>query len=280
VNARWVLWYLLSPSQLLCYAAAAGALLLALGRVRAGRALCIGGGLGLLVFGVLPGAQWIARPLEARFAAVEPRGAVGGIILLGGAEATGASDATGEPQLGSHGSRYVTFLRLANRHPEARLVYSGGPLRIAGRGPLGAQSAVAVAILGGMGLESPRLRYDTQSRDTCDHPGNVRALAAPRAGETWIVVTSALHMPRAIACFRASGWDDVVPYPTDYKVVPGAWGIGTFRAAENLALLDVAAHEWLGLAYYRWSGRTREFFPAPERRAPGAPAFDPPGGAP
>jgi len=28
-------------------------------------------------------------------------------------------------------------------------------------------------------------------------------------------------------------------------------------------LLDIAVHEWLGLAYYRLTGRTEEIFPGP-----------------
>ncbi len=38
---------------------------------------------------------------------------------------------------------------------------------------------------------------------------------------------------------------------------------GSFQIADNLVLLDLAMHEWIGLAYYRLTGRTREFFPAP-----------------
>ena len=88
-------------------------------------------------------------------------------------------------------------------------------------------------------------------------------LAVPRPGETWIVVTSAIHMPRTIACFRAAGWADIVAQPADYRVTPGSWNTGTFQVAENLAILDEAAHEWLGLVYYRLTSRTMEFFPGP-----------------
>ena len=93
-----------------------------------------------------------------------------------------------------------------------------------------------------------------------------RQLVQPRPGETWVVVTSAMHMPRTVACFRAAGWGDVIPYPTDFKVVLGDWDAGTVQVADNLALLDAALHEWIGLAYYRLTGRTQEWFPAPRRR--------------
>jgi uncharacterized SAM-binding protein YcdF (DUF218 family) len=77
-------------------------------------------------------------------------------------------------------------------------------------------------------------------------------------------------MPRTIACFRAAGWE-VIPQPADYHVVLGGIDAGTFQIADNLALLDIALHEWVGLAYYRLTGRTQEFFPAPFDRQGASP---------
>jgi uncharacterized SAM-binding protein YcdF (DUF218 family) len=66
-----------------------------------------------------------------------------------------------------------------------------------------------------------------------------------------------------MACFRAVGWE-VIPQPADYQAVVGlGWNRGSFQVADNLAILDLALHEWLGLAYYRLTGRTRTLFPAP-----------------
>jgi uncharacterized SAM-binding protein YcdF (DUF218 family) len=76
-------------------------------------------------------------------------------------------------------------------------------------------------------------------------------------------VTSALHMPRTIACFRAAGWHDILAQPADYQAVPGQWNAGSVQIARNLLLLDAAAHEWLGLAFYRLTGRTAEIYPVP-----------------
>jgi uncharacterized SAM-binding protein YcdF (DUF218 family) len=114
-----------------------------------------------------------------------------------------------------------------------------------------------------VGLDPARIVFDEQSRDTCDHPRNVRSLVQPRADETWVVVTSAMHMPRTVACFRAAGWGDVIPYPTDFKVVLEGFDNSDLQVADNLALLDAALHEWIGLVFYRLSGRTQELLPAP-----------------
>ena len=128
---------------------------------------------------------------------------------------------------------------------------------------------MAAAVLEGAGLDPQRIVYESVARDSCEHPARVRELVRPAPGETWVVVTSAMHMPRVVGCFRASGWSDVVAYPTDHRVVAGDWDRGTFRMADNLALLDTALHEWVGLAYYRLTGRIAEIFdPGPLHYAP------------
>lgn len=228
-----------------------------------GTALALTGGAGLALFGFLPVSHYSTHLLESRFPIPEPLGDVAGIILLAGSERPGVSDAIGEPQLGDQGSRYITALRLANRYPSAPLIFTGGSPSAPGEGPLGTQSAVATEILESVGLDPARIVYELESEDSCDHPRNVRALVQPAAGDPWVVVTTAMHMPRVVACFRAAGWPEIIPYPTDFKVTLGSWDSSTFRIADNLQLLDASMHEWVGLLYYRLTGRTREFFPAP-----------------
>jgi uncharacterized SAM-binding protein YcdF (DUF218 family) len=263
MTLRWILWSLLSPSQLIVACTVLGTLLLIIGRLRAGSLLTIWGGLALLVFGVLPTAQYIAHPLEARIPAARLPADLTGIVLLSGAERPLASQAVGQAQVGASAGRYLTTLRLAARYPNARVVFSSGALREPGKGPLETQTAVGIRILSDSGIAATRLTYEQRSSDTCENAFNTRALIQPRPGEHWAVVTSAMHMPRAIACFRAAGWGDVLPQPADYWAIPGAWNAGSFQVTGNLSLLDAALHEWLGLTYYRVTGRTAELFPAP-----------------
>ena len=271
MSFRWLIWSLASPSQLLLAITMLGTLLVLVtsGRAgpptrwaRVGKTLTLTGGVGLLLFGLLPTSHYLTYALESRFPRPELPREVTGIILLSGAERPAASDAYDEPQLGSHASRYVAALRLADAYPQAQFVYSGGSRAEEGKGPLGTQSAVAAEILGTIGPDPARVTFESESRDSCDHPRNVRALVQPKPGETWIVVTSAIHMPRVMACFRAAGWPEVVPYPTDFKVALAGVDASDFFVADNLQLLDEATHEWVGLLYYRLSGRTRELLPA------------------
>lgn len=263
MSIRYVLWHLLSPSQWIVLGLLAGATLLWSGRRSAGRLLVGGAAAALLLFGLLPGATYLARPLEGRFPQPVLPASISGIVLLTGAEVVATSEASGLPQLGSHANRYVAALRLAHRYPAARIVITGEPLLQQDRTGLGSQTAIARAILESVGVDPARIVYEQQSRDTCDNARNTRRLIDPAGDEKWVLVTSAIHMPRAVACFRAAGWYDLIPAPDAYQVAPGLPGPAAFRVVDNLDLLDDAVHEWLGLAYYRLAGRTTELFPAP-----------------
>ena len=262
---RWTLWWALSPSQCLAGLAVLGAILLVLGRQRAGRALCIAGGGGLLLFGLLPLSHLLLEPLQSRFPQPRLPSRIDGILLMAGAELPSSTESRGEPQLSEHATRYTAALRLAARYPQARLVFVGGPMRDPSTGRLG-QAGVARELLTTVGLDPRRLAFELEATDTCDSATGARRLLQPRADERWVVVTSAGHLPRTMACFRAAGWE-VIPKPADYQTSFGRPSASDFRFARNLYLLDLALHEWVGLAYYRVSGRTRELFPAPQPMA-------------
>ena len=70
-----------------------------------------------------------------------------------------------------------------------------------------------------------------------------------------MLVTSALHMPRALGAFRAAGWP-VLPWPVGYKTRRHGWR-WVESPAERIGLLESALHEWVGLLAYRALGRWR-----------------------
>jgi uncharacterized SAM-binding protein YcdF (DUF218 family) len=245
VTANYLLWLFIKPSQLILLTALVAVVCW---RRPLGRRLgLVTAGL-VVLFGIVPTGAWLMQPLETRFAARNVAD-VTGVIVLAGAERVTLSELHSEPQLGSMGDRLTTFLLLAARHPHARLVHTGSA----------PESRVARSLILGAGVAPDRIRFEDQSRNTCDSASATRALVAPQPGERWLLVTSAVHMPRAVACFRAVDWD-VIPHPTDFQRGPNPlhWGL-----VDNLQDLDFAAHEWLGLVYYRLRGYTNEVFPAP-----------------
>jgi uncharacterized SAM-binding protein YcdF (DUF218 family) len=109
------------------------------------------------------------------------------------------------------------------------------------------------------GVAPNRLFAERQSRDTFENALFSRQIANYRPGERWLLVTSAAHMPRAIAAFRAVGFS-VEAYPVDYQTT----GLPEdFLPSSMPSSTDTAVHEWIGLIAYRVSGRTSELFPKP-----------------
>jgi uncharacterized SAM-binding protein YcdF (DUF218 family) len=139
-------------------------------------------------------------------------------------------------------------MALARRHPEARLVFAGGAASAGWT-----EADAARLLFDGFGL-ADRVQYEDRSQNTWENAVFARALAHPGPGETWVLVTSALHMPRAAAVFRAAGWP-VLPAPAAFRTGRGGPDWRSPDLAYQMQLLDTAAHEWLGLAEYWLRGR-------------------------
>src|SRR5262249_35165901 len=105
------------------------------------------------------------------------------------------------------------------------------------------------------------------SRSTHENAVYAKRTIRPKPGEVWVLVTSAYHMPRAVASFRAVGWP-VVPYPVDYKIDPRTGLRANFSLLYVLGTTTLAGKEWAGLFGYWLMGWTREVFPALEFQPP------------
>lgn len=211
-----------------------------------------------------PLSAWLTLPLEDRFARPAAAPArVDGVIVLGGAVEQPLTEARGIPALNGAAERMTEAVALARRHPEARIVFSGGSGRL-GNGKL-SESDVARQIFGMLGLEGPRLVFEDRSRNTWENATQSFALVQPRPGETWLLVTSASHMPRSVGCFRRAGWS-VVPWPVNYTTQPRGAGWGDPPLSFRLGQAEWAMREYVGLVVYRLLGRTDALFPAPISR--------------
>jgi uncharacterized SAM-binding protein YcdF (DUF218 family) len=255
-----ILWFMASPANLAAGLSILGAALLLTRWWRISRAVALIGAavLALLGFSALPRA--ILRPLEDRFPiAAGDRGHVDGVIVLGGAMDTNR----GQIVLNDAAARMTAAAELARAHPEAKLVFSGGNAGVFDRsGPTEAQAAETM--FRAIDLPAERLVLEDRSRNTHENALFTRDLVQPKPGERWILVTSAWHMPRAMGCFRAVGWD-LMAYPVDFRTEGHSsdyWRpFGSL--AEALHLADLGIKEWIGLIAYRLAGYTAELLPTP-----------------
>lgn len=209
----------------------------------------------LLALAILPLGDLLLQPIEMTYAAQPPLERVDGIIVLGGGENARASAYWGQIQLNEGGERYTAALALARRFPEARVLFTGGSGALRDLGGVEASEAeMAGRFFRDQGIVPERLLLEGQSRNTAENARLSLALAAPATGETWVLVTSAFHMPRAMRSFNASGWTGLVAWPVDYRTAAFVDGIG-WNLNHNLQILNTAIREQVGQIAYRLSGR-------------------------
>ena len=124
------------------------------------------------------------------------------------------------------------------------------------------EDVTARAALVQAGIPADRVIYEAESRNTWENAVFSKEMVRPQPGERWVLVTSAMHMPRSVGIFRQVGWE-VIPYPVDYRTKHDATPWLRFEFGQNLVILDDAVREWIGLTAYRLMGRTESLFPAP-----------------
>lgn len=223
---------------------------------RLAKVLAIGTLVSLFALAVLPLGDLLLRPLEQAYPPAPQIGRVDGIIVLGGGEDAAATEFWGQPQINDGGDRFLAALSLARRFPEAKVLFAGGSGRL--RDAAGAidnsEANIAAQIFHSQGFSRARLLLEHRSRNTAENARLSRALAQPAAGEVWVLVTSAFHMPRAMERFREAGWNDIVAYPVDYRTGSLADGI-EWEPAGHIETLNTAIKAWVGLLAYRLAGR-------------------------
>jgi uncharacterized SAM-binding protein YcdF (DUF218 family) len=250
------------PSNVLMSLALIGVALMVTRFARGGRRIAVTAVILLGVAGWSPFGNAIILPLEARFPPWdESRGAPTGIISLGGALDTVISPVRGEVALNEAAERLTAIAELARRFPQARIVFSGGSGRIIFDGV--SEASLAARLFESFGIAKERITLEDKSRDTLENARFTKVLVQPRPGERWLLVTSAHHMPRSMALFRAEGFP-VEAFPVDYRTRGAIDLLRPFATlGDGLRRSDTAMREWVGLVMYRMAGRTEELFPAP-----------------
>jgi len=254
--------FLLLPSNLLIVLALFGTVLLATRFRRAGMRLMVGSLVLLAFAGFSPLGNLLAHGLEKRFPPWDSsRGTPDGIVVLGGAISPVLSRDYGETVVSSDAGRVIAIARLAHDFPNARVVYSGGDASLLADEP--AEADYLYPLLDSLGVPRSRVLLESRSRNTVENAAFTEDLVKPKAGEHWLLVTSAQHMPRAIGCFRRIGFA-VEAYPVAWQTRSRGnlrpWNV----LSGGLARMDTAAHEWIGLIAYWLAGYTSELLPGPQ----------------
>ena len=221
-------------------------------RPRLGKWLVTSGTVLLLLLSVPGISRQVLLPLESRYPALlhpetVPWGEISStspkwIVVLGGGHVS-------DPRLPANSQisatalgRVVEGVRLHKAIPGSRLLLSGGGVF----DPVPEAEVMArIALL--LGVKPQDISLEPDSRDTAEEAGIIAEMIGP---EKIILVTSAAHMPRAMALFSKRGLQPI-PAPADFKVreSQGIEPSGFFPKATSLGQLEIAVHEYLGLAW-------------------------------
>ena len=232
-------WLLAAPTSALVLIGAGASVWALLGSSNSAAWLAAAAACGLVIGAFTPIGLALAVPLENRFAfsRPDPQVAPDGIIMLPG----GAGD----------GIDAVS--KLSQDYPEARLTFCG----------FSAANETLIKRFTDLGVDPARINMVIRSRTTFEDALYSAELLKSKTNERWLLVSSAMHMPRAVGCFRAAGFQ-AEPYPVEFTT-RGRSGPFTGFATGSSALIqfDRAAKEWIGLVAYRLMGKTNALFPGP-----------------
>lgn len=240
-----ILWAMVSPLTFVTLLIGGGYLARA---KRWGRGFIGLGAAILVIFGIFPMGQNILVFLENKVVSEPlPTKEPDGILVLGGFLDLKNSVARQQVEINSNGSRLTEMLALANRYPKARLVFSGGDGNLIKTSS--SESEQLAILLKQMGFETLRIEYEGRSKNTYENMVYSREMIQPRESETWILITSAFHMPRSLAIFRSCGWQ-VTPYPVGYMTDGKYEWLPDFDVLGNMSKFHVAVREFIGIMAY------------------------------
>ncbi len=253
-----IFWVFAQPLNALCLLALLGLLIRLFWR-QAGQGIMNAALILILVLGILPIGPLMLAWLERQYPAPHALPAnVDGIIVLGGAFETHLSKTHNQIVANDQVDRMFCFVNLAQRYPQARLVFSGGAGDIINPEAMESDDARAFFKLAGLTRD---IIYEERSRNTYENALYTQDIVKPKQGENWIVTTSAYHMPRTVGIFEKLNWH-IIPYACDPKTdgtyaldnrMPGVTG--------NFGMMNTALKEILGSIVYYLTGKSAFILP-------------------
>jgi uncharacterized SAM-binding protein YcdF (DUF218 family) len=230
-------WLLAAPTRALVLISGSATLWAVLGDSKCAAWVAAAVACGLVIGAFTPIGLALTVPLEFRFAPSDSQAPPDGIIFLGGSGLGGVA----------------AVAALSQDYSKARLIFSG----------FRATNPESFKIFAQLGGDPAAVIYiEPRPRTTAEDALYAAALLKPKPSERWLLVTSALHMPRAVGCFRVAGFQ-VEPYPVEFTTAQSHPFAGFTPGSAALAHLDTTAKEWIGLIAYRLIGKTNALFPGP-----------------
>lgn len=249
-----VVGWLVSPLTISLALFGFGCWLVGRGRVRSG---LIAGALALFVLWMLATplvGHALAHHLERRFPALEIHQlpSADAIVLLGGALSGASPPMRPTFDLNSAADRVWFSAALYRAGKAPRVLVSGG--NQPGYAGIQIEALAMQSMLLTLGVPASALRLEGRSRNTVENAAESLDLVHAVRAKRVLLVTSAMHMPRAMKIFQSAARGagvTIMPASTDVEALPeslhplGRW----LPDAASLYLSTRALKEYLGLLF-------------------------------
>jgi uncharacterized SAM-binding protein YcdF (DUF218 family) len=182
------------------------------------------------------------------------------MVVLGGGTEPATSPRT-TVELNGAGDRVIYAAQLYNEGKAGQILLSGGGIEWQDSGSTTPADDMATILLQ-LGIPQEALIIENESRNTYENALYAKELLEEQEMETGpiLLVTSAMHMPRAVALFEKQGFE-VIPLPVDFNVTAVSTTNGFISKvldilpnASKLSLTTNAMKEYLGYAIYKLRG--------------------------
>lgn len=213
-------------------------------------------GLGLLVLW-MPStplfSDWVQGTLESRHppAPVKEAPTAGAIVILGGSVGAPRPPRV-YPDLHESADRVWHAARLHRADKASLIIASGGTPPW--KDQRFREAPVMQRLLTSWGVPADSVVLESSSANTYENATHVAEIVDERKFDRVLLVTSALHMRRALATFRSAGVN-ALPAATDYQVVESEPTLlRVLPSAGALAGSTAAIREYVGYWVYDWRG--------------------------
>jgi uncharacterized SAM-binding protein YcdF (DUF218 family) len=195
-------------------------------------------------------ADPLIKPLELWYPPLLDTSTLKGVkwVVVLGSGHTSNSELPPNAQIGSSSLvRLVEGIRIHHALPESKLLLSGGAVF----DPV-PEAVTMAAVARMLGVDPNGMVLEIQSQDTSQQSHFVQEFVQ---NEQCVLVTSAMHMPRAMLVFKQRGLKPI-PAPIEFENLMQK-NIGPyhfFPRAVELCKVEAALHEYLGLLWARVTG--------------------------
>lgn len=218
-------------------------------RFREAKALLLFGIILLVVLSVGPVSNLLISPLESSYAPLDgdklPQ-KIGYVVVLGGGLAGDDRDPARADLSRASLARLVEGVRVHKLCRGSKLVLSGGKVF----GQI-SESEVMAQKARSFGVKEEDLVLEDNSPDTETQARLVKSLVKD---SRFIMVTSAVHMPRAMGLFRKEGLEPVAA-PADFSPRGGTDPRRFLPQVASLGKSTEAINEYLGMAWSKFRGK-------------------------